>query len=312
MASSPVHSSAAGSGNDGAPHGYAISFSDVVRHLSTSGVAVAVATGVTHPLDVVKVRLQMEAINQRAVLTGMMKMFVQLVKYEGPHTLYSGLMPALVRSVIYGGLRIGLYEPCKYVSDSAFGCTNVMTKLASGAISGSFATALTNPAEVLKVRLQMKNGSGSRGPIYEMCEIVSVEGVAGLWKGVGPAMARAAALTASQLATYDETKQALMRWTSLEEGFFLHLSASTTAGMMGTIASAPIDTVKTRLMMQRESTQMGAYKNGFHCAYKVILSEGPQALYKGSTALFARLGPQTAITFTVYEKLREIVGMKAL
>ena len=101
--------------------------------------------------DVVKVHLQMESIGQQTVLIGMMKMFVQLVKYEGPHTLYSGLMPALVRSVVYGGLRIGLYEPCKYVSDSSFGCTNIMTKLASGAISGSFATALTNPTEVLKV-----------------------------------------------------------------------------------------------------------------------------------------------------------------
>jgi hypothetical protein len=38
---------------------------------------------------------------------------------------------------------------------------------------------------------------------------------------------------------------------------------------MGTIVSAPIDTVKTRLMMQRESAKMGSYKNGFHCAYKV-------------------------------------------
>lgn len=82
--------------------------------------------------------------------------------------------------------------------------------------------------------------------------------------------------------------------------------------MMGTIASAPIDTVKTRLMMQRETANSGSYKNGFHCAYKVMLSEGPQALYKGSTAVFARLGPQTAITFIVYEKVREIAGMKAL
>ncbi|RRT69750.1 hypothetical protein B296_00010008 [Ensete ventricosum] len=33
------------------------------------------------------------------------------------------------------------------------------------------------------------------------------EGVRALWKGVGPAMARASCLTASQLATYDESKQ---------------------------------------------------------------------------------------------------------
>ena len=45
------------------------------------------------------------------------------------------------------------------------------------------------------------------GPMAEMRTIVSEEGMRALWKGVGPAMARAAALTSSQLATYDETKQ---------------------------------------------------------------------------------------------------------
>ena len=46
-----------------------------------------------------------------------------------------------------------------------------------------------------------------RGPIAEMRSIVSKEGIGALWKGVGPATARAAALTASQLATYDESKR---------------------------------------------------------------------------------------------------------
>ena len=46
-----------------------------------------------------------------------------------------------------------------------------------------------------------------RGAIGELRRIASEEGITALWKGVGPAMARAAALTASQLATYDESKR---------------------------------------------------------------------------------------------------------
>lgn len=46
-----------------------------------------------------------------------------------------------------------------------------------------------------------------KGAAGELRTIISEEGVKALWKGVGPAMARAAALTASQLATYDETKR---------------------------------------------------------------------------------------------------------
>ena len=41
----------------------------------------------------------------------------------------------------------------------------------------------------------------------EMRKILAHEGFKALWKGVGPAMARAGCLTASQMATYDEAKQ---------------------------------------------------------------------------------------------------------
>lgn len=53
----------------------------------------------------------------------------------------------------------------------------------------------------------MKTDKRKGGPILELQRTISEEGIRGLWKGVGPAMVRAAALTASQLATYDETKQ---------------------------------------------------------------------------------------------------------
>lgn len=45
------------------------------------------------------------------------------------------------------------------------------------------------------------------GLVKELRKIVAEEGMGALWKGVGPAMARAGCLTASQVATYDESKQ---------------------------------------------------------------------------------------------------------
>jgi Mitochondrial carrier protein len=45
------------------------------------------------------------------------------------------------------------------------------------------------------------------GPVKELRKIFAEEGMVALWKGVGPAMARAGCLTASQVSTYDESKQ---------------------------------------------------------------------------------------------------------
>ncbi|KAL6643938.1 hypothetical protein ACP70R_018704 [Stipagrostis hirtigluma subsp. patula] len=273
-------------------------------HFGTSGGAVATATAVTHPLDVIKVRLQMQLAGQRGNLAGMGTIFTQMVEREGPRSLYLGLAPSLTRSVVYGGLRLGLYEPCKYICSYAFGSMNFAFKFASGVVAGAFATALTNPMEVLKVRLQMSTSSTSA--VGELRKVVAQEGLKALWKGVGPAMTRAGCLTASQMATYDEAKQALLKWTPLEEG------SSCIAGAAGTLATAPVDMIKTRLMLQQESKGAGVYRNGFHCAYQVVLTEGAKSLYKGGFATFARLGPQTTITFVVCEKLRELAGMKAI
>ncbi|XP_061342552.1 uncharacterized protein LOC133288758 [Gastrolobium bilobum] len=288
------------------------SHSTIFNHFATSGLSVAVATAITHPLDVLKVRLQMQLVGQKGRLSGMGQLFLSVVKNEGPKSLYLGLTPALTRSVVYGGLRLGLYEPSKHACDIAFGSSNVLVKIASGMFAGAISTALTNPIEVLKVRLQMNPDMRKSGPISELQRTVSEEGIKALWKGVGPAMARAAALTASQLATYDETKQILIQWTSLKEGFHLHLISSTVAGIVSTLITAPVDMVKTRLMLQRESKGAKIYKSGFHCAHQVLLTEGPRALYKGGFAMFARLGPQTTITFILCEELRKLAGLKAI
>ncbi|CAN6846158.1 unnamed protein product [Brassica oleracea] len=248
--------------------------SAVASHFGTSGLSVALATGVTHPLDVLKVRLQMQhvGLGQRGPVIGMTGIFLQLRKNEGPRSLYLGLTPALTRSVLYGGLRLGLYEPTKVSFDWAFGSTTVLVKIASRAFAGAFSTALTNPVEVVKVRLQMNPNAV---PMAQVREIVSKGGIGALWKGFGPAMVRSAALTASQLATYDETKRILVTQTSLEEGFiFIY-------GVVSTLITAPMDMIKTRLMMQHDSGSSRIYRNGFHCGYKVVRKEGPMALYKG-------------------------------
>ena len=78
---------------------------------------------------------------------------MNMVRNEGIQSLYKGIVPSLLRSAVYGGLRLGLYEPCKGAMDWALDCTNILTKVTAGALSGAIATVTTNPMEVLKVRI---------------------------------------------------------------------------------------------------------------------------------------------------------------
>eukprot|EP00850_Spirogloea_muscicola_P003863 SM000016S01851 [mRNA] locus=s16:212596:215028:+ [translate_table: standard] len=297
----------------------------LLKHFTASGSAVAIATAVTHPIDVVKVHMQLDGVDSRRGSRGLVRVLcdvlsdlqhaIHLVQQKGTAALYGGIVPALLRSVTYGCLRLGLYEPCRNVLAPEQGHQTIVAKIAAGILSGSFATAVTNPLDVVKVHLQVSRSKvDSRKKLLGVLHnILARDGVPGLWKGVWPSMARASALTAAQCATYDECKQALARRCAISEGLTLHLSASMLAGFAATSVAAPFDTVKTRMMAVRllpGSTR--PYRHSFDCAYRIVQTEGLLSLYKGWTANYARLGPQTAITFVVYEKLRHAVGLSSL
>ncbi|XP_042014542.1 mitochondrial substrate carrier family protein ucpB-like isoform X3 [Salvia splendens] len=142
----------------------------------------------------------MQMVGQRGPLISMTQVGINLVKNEGLRALYMGLTPGLVRSVFYGGLRLGLYEPSLRLSEMALGSPNIFTKIVIGAFSGALATAVTNPVEVLKVRMQMERLI-TKGQLQELRKMAADEGLTGFWKGAGPEMTRAAVFTASQLAT---------------------------------------------------------------------------------------------------------------
>ncbi len=60
---------------------------------------------------------------------------------------------------------------------------------------------------------------------------------------------RAAALTATQCASYDQAKQWWMRTTGMGDSFATHFGASMLTGLATTTVTAPVDLIKTRMFM---------------------------------------------------------------
>lgn len=60
-------------------------------------------------------------------------------------------------------------------------------------------------------------------------------------------------VNAAQLGTYSQSKEALLSIGFFEEGMILQLAASMISGLATTIASMPIDIVKTRLISLSEA-----------------------------------------------------------
>jgi solute carrier family 25 (mitochondrial uncoupling protein), member 8/9 len=138
-------------------------------------------------------------------------------------------------------------------------------------------------------------------------EIITRNGFFGLWRGTMPGMTRAALLTASQCATYDVIKRQVMCHSGQEDTAAAQIVSGAITGLVTTTVTAPADVLKTR-MYCADCRRKGLVST----AVALVKDEGCTALLKGWVANYARLGPQTLITFLVAEQLRKRFGLNAL
>lgn len=84
----------------------------------------------TIPLDTAKVRLQLQknavAGDVLAVpkYRGMLSTVATIAREEGVAALWKGIVPGLHRQCLFGGLRIGMYEPVGFDSYHTFSAKN--------------------------------------------------------------------------------------------------------------------------------------------------------------------------------------------
>lgn len=166
----------------------------------------------------------------------------------------------------------------------------IQKKVGAALFSGALGAAIGNPADLAMVRMQ---GDGRlpaearrnyRSVGDALTRIVKEEGVLSLWKGCGPTVYRAMAVTVGQLAVYDQAKEAIQHRHLVPEGLPAHIAAAFTAAVAASLASNPFDVLKTRLMNMTPDPVTGAapYSGALDCAVQTIKAEGPLALYKVS------------------------------
>ncbi|BFZ00456.1 hypothetical protein BsWGS_03494 [Bradybaena similaris] len=291
------------------------------------GLASITAECGTFPIDTTKTRLQIQGQVIDARLRdlkyrGMTHAFLRIFREEGAHALYSGLGPALLRQATYGTIKIGVYHTLKrsLISDPAN--ETLAINVFCGIVAGITSSSIANPTDVLKVRMQARGSHASYDNMF--CSFVKIyqqEGVAGLWRGVGPTAQRAAIVSGVELPAYDVVKKHIILSGYLGDTKETHFLASFLAGFAGALASNPVDVCKTRMMNQKvkltapvtagavgvsAEVPSAIYTSSLDCLVRTVKTEGVMALYKGFIPNWLRLGPWNIIFFMTYEQLKAL------
>lgn len=317
-----------------------------VKGFVEGGIASIIAGCSTHPLDLIKVRMQLQgenapkpnpvqilrpalAFGQTGTTTihvgstpvpqprvGLVSVGVRLVQQEGVTALFSGISATVLRQTLYSTTRMGLYEVLKnkWTDREAGGTMPLVRKIEAGLIAGGVGAAIGNPADVAMVRMQadgrlpLAQQRNYKSVVDAITRMAKQEGVTSLWRGSSLTVNRAMLVTASQLASYDQFKEMILEKGVMRDGLGTHVTASFAAGFVAAVASNPVDVIKTRVMnMKVEAGKEPPYAGALDCALKTVRAEGPMALYKGFIPTISRQGPFTVVLFVTLEQVRKLL-----
>ncbi|CAL6372277.1 unnamed protein product [Bathycoccus prasinos] len=263
-----------------------------------SGSLGAMASGaVTHPIDLVKVRMQLYGECASSALgssssssssssnvkpPGMLRTGAMVLGKEGAFGLYKGLSASLLRQATFIGTKFGTLPFYQFV--------------ACGIGAGAMGAVVGNPADLAMVRMQ----ADGRLPEHLRRNYTN--------EAPGPTVNRAMIVTASQMAVYDKSKNTILEVApSLGNGLVTQTMASFAAGVVAALTSNPIDLAKSRLMSMKADEKTGKmpYAGTFDCLIKTVRSEGVGALYKGLVPTTARQVPLNVVRFVSVEYFKK-------
>ncbi|EMD32830.1 mitochondrial tricarboxylate transporter [Gelatoporia subvermispora B] len=270
---------------------------------STAG---AVEAFVTYPTEFVKTRSQFSGKRESPLA-----IIRNTLRTKGVAGLYSGCMALVVGNSVKAGVRFISYDQFKHMLADSEGRVSAPRSLLAGLGAGMMeAVFAVTPSETIKTKLIDDAKSPNprfRGLMHGTATIVREEGIRGIYRGLFPVMMRQGANSAIRFTTYTTLKQMVQgtmpAGQSLSSGVTFGIGAI--AGLVTVYTTMPLDVIKTR-MQSLEARQ--AYRNSFHCAYRIFTEEGLLRFWTGTTPRLARLVLSGGIVFTVYENVIKLIG----
>ncbi|RMJ07731.1 Mitochondrial thiamine pyrophosphate carrier 1 [Fusarium euwallaceae] len=289
-----------------------------LQTVSAGAIAGLVSRFVVSPLDVVKIRLQLQPfslsdplapLREAPAYRGTFATLKHILKHEGITGLWKGNVPAEMLYVCYGAVQFTTYRSTTVFLQTAFPTRlpDAAESFIAGAASGAAATGITYPLDLLRTRFAAQG----RHRIYRslrsaIWDIKRDEGWRGFFRGIGPGLGQIVPFMGLFFVSYESLR------TSLEG---LHMpwgSGDATAGMMASIlaktAVFPLDLVRKRIQVQGPSRSRYVYENipeystARGAIRSILRTEGFRGLYKGLPISLIKAAPASAVTLWTYEQ----------
>ena len=264
------------------------------------GLATMVGDAALHPMDCIKTLQQSDE--------GFALSLHEAARYiwttSGVTGFYRGMGTYVLTDGLGGALKFGTYERlttwCRGNLSEGF-VLNVAL-LACAAVAFVASSSVLVPGEFLKQQLQMSHYDTLVAAVEG---VLAKEGILGLYAGYDGVCLRDIPYTVLELGLYDAIKGVFQK-RGKPLTVWQEVCAAAVAGGITAYTTTPLDTIKTKLMVD-------SYDAGFwDCLSTTIDQHGVGAVFAGALARIAWIVPFTALYLPLYELLkRRLADTKA-
>lgn len=263
---------------------------------------------VVHPLDLIKLRLQLLATNSTNVNNYKLVLKTLLVNDKRGTSvqlqrLYRGFTINFLGNSLAWGLYFGFYRYSKDMLLEANMINNKsMVYLIAGAASGITTSILTNPIWVIKTRIMSTNKNSVNSynsTIAGFKSLIKHEGYKGLWKGLTPAIF-GVSQGAMYFMIYDTIKSRLLSRENDKLSNLQTISMTSLSKMLSVSAVYPFQLLKSNLQSFKAANENYSI---FRLISLIYYTKGFKGLYSGLSANLLKAVPSTCVTFCIYENL---------
>ena len=256
------------------------------QKMLVGGISGVIGLSTVFPVDLIKTRLQISDAGLSSVCRDV------YTKY-GMSGFYRGLGATAIMVFPEKAVKLGVNDYfrdvfCNYDRNKE----TISQQVAAGALTGVVQVAVTNPMEIMKIRLQTAETAAAVSPLTAVREL----GFKGLYTGSAVTLMRDVPYNVIFFLSYIEMKRALTSPDG-EVSRSRILGSGIAAGMIAALAGTPMDVVKSRIQMRNSPYTSGA----IDCAKRLYGEGGYGIFFRGALPRMAVQGPLYGIALLFFE-----------
>ena len=293
----------------------------------------------TTPFDVVRVRLQAQ---QQAVLSkpcylmecrcldgvtlchvahdgscshypkfrGTLDAFFKIARIEGVSSWWNGLSPTLLMAVPATVIYYTCYDQLKVHFGFQPEKKNFLAPTLAGSISRTVAVVSITPIELLRTKVQSRQGYSYRHLWSVIRAAVQSNGTLSLWRGLFPMLLRDIPFSIVYWVGYEYLKHKFVRTFDPRYSSLVPFVAGSISGAISAVLTNPLDVIKTHMQVDLGESGKGHVKrlgsgSLMEVMRNIVAEHGYTGLYAGLTPRVAKIAPACAIMISTYEYFKK-------